>query len=70
MRTTVDVDKATLQEAMKLANVRTQKEAINLALEEFVRRRRLERLAAMIGTYEIGLTPEELKRIRAQDIDD
>ncbi len=49
---------------MRLASVRTQKKAVALALTEFVRRRRLERLAGRIGTFEIALTPRDLRRMR------
>jgi Arc/MetJ family transcription regulator len=67
MRTTVDVDKRVLQEAMALANVRTQKKAIALALSEFVRIKRLERLAARIGTFDLALTKDELDRMRQNE---
>ncbi|MDR5696056.1 MAG: type II toxin-antitoxin system VapB family antitoxin [Armatimonadota bacterium] len=64
MRTTIDVDKDLLQEAMKLANVKTKKKAISLALSEFVRTKRLERLASRVGTFELSLTRDDLERMR------
>ncbi|OFX31662.1 MAG: hypothetical protein A2Z07_05070 [Armatimonadetes bacterium RBG_16_67_12] len=67
MRTTVDVDKALLREAMALANVRTQKKAFELALSEFVRIKRLERLANRIGAFDVSLTKAELDRMRRDE---
>ena len=67
MRTTVDVDKALLREAMALANVRTQKKAFELALSEFVRIKRLERLANRIGEFDVSLTKAELDRMRRDE---
>lgn len=67
MRTTVDVDKALLREAMALASVRTQKKAFELALGEFVRIKRLERLANRIGAFDVSLTKAELDRTRRDE---
>jgi hypothetical protein len=49
---------------MKLANVKTQTKAVSIALHELVRAKRLERLAARIGTFEIGLSRTDLNRMR------
>lgn len=43
---------------------RTKKEAVVAALVEFNRRRRLEGLAAQLGTFEGFPTPEDLERSR------
>lgn len=67
MRTTVDINKEILREAMALANVKTQRKAIALALTEFVRIKRLERLAARIGTFEVSLTRADLDRTRSDE---
>jgi Arc/MetJ family transcription regulator len=63
----VDVDKDLLAEAMRLTNVTTQRQAIALALQELVRVKRLERLAARVGRQTLSLTPEELKRMRRDE---
>ncbi len=67
MRTTVDIDKALLAEAMKLTNVKTQKKALSLALQELVRIKRLQRLASRVGNFDISLTREELDRMRRDE---
>ena len=52
---------------MALANVRTQKKAFELALSEFVRIKRLERLANRIGAFDVSLTKAELDRMRRDE---
>ena len=44
MRTTINIDKGLLKEALKLSNLRTKRELINLSLKKFIRRRHLEKL--------------------------
>ena len=67
MRTTIDIDKRLLQEAMKLANVKTQRKAVSLALQELIRIKRLERLASRAGTFDIALSRNELNRMRRDE---
>ena len=44
MRTTTNIDKGLLEETLKLSNLRTKRELINLSLKKFIRRRHLEKL--------------------------
>jgi len=49
---------------MRLADGKTKKAVIEEALQEYVRKRAIEKLRRMIGNYEIDLTLEELRRMR------
>ena len=64
MRTTVDIDEELLDKARHVSRGKTKKAVIEEALAEFVRARNIEKLRRMIGTYEIDLTPEELRKMR------
>lgn len=64
MKTTVVIDDELLKEAMKVTKSRTKKEAIETGLKELVRRKNLEAFREELGTYSIGLTPEELEERR------
>ncbi len=64
MRTTLELDEELLERARRLSGVRTKKGVIEEALREYVRTRATEKLKEMIGTYEIDLTPEELRKMR------
>ena len=53
MRTTVDLDKKLLEEVFRASGETSLNKAVNTALAEYVRRRKLDDLRAMIGR--IGL---------------
>ena len=67
MKTTIDIPEEELREAMRSTGARSKREAVVIALSEFNRRRRLERLVEQFGTFESFLTPEELRRLREAD---
>jgi Arc/MetJ family transcription regulator len=67
MRTTIDIDKKLLSEAMRLTNAKTQTKTVSLALHELVRAKRLERLAARIGTSGLNLTKDDLNQMRRNE---
>ena len=64
MRTTLDLDEELLREAGRLSGATTKRALIEEALAEFVRARNADKLRQMIGTYELNLTAQELKRMR------
>ena len=49
MRTNIVLDEKLVQEAMKLANVKTMREAVNVALQRFVQSGRQKRLLELHG---------------------
>lgn len=67
MRTTLYVDRKLLKEAMRLANVKKMTETVNLALAEFVHRRKMEELASCLGTMELNLTQDGLEQLRRDE---
>lgn len=67
MRTTVDIDKKLLEEALKISQVRTKKELINLSLKEYVRRIRLRNLRNRLGNYELTIDLKDLEKGREDD---
>lgn len=53
MRTTLDIDEGLLEELVKLTGEKSKSKALNKALEEYIRRRRIEELRAMLGTIDL-----------------
>jgi Arc/MetJ family transcription regulator len=49
MRTNIDIDDALIDEVMKVANVKTKKEAVHLALQEFLKARKKKDLFDLAG---------------------
>jgi Arc/MetJ family transcription regulator len=49
MRTNIDLDDALVEEAFRLTVVRTKKELLHLALQEFIRARKKKNLLDLAG---------------------
>ena len=63
-RLSITVDPDLLEESRRLAGVKTKREAIEMALQDFVRNRRLQELAELEGSDLIEMSPAELRRWR------
>jgi len=66
MKTTVVIDEKLLKKAMEAGKVKTKKAAIELGLQELIRSRNREKLREELGTFDLGLTLEDLKRLRSE----
>ena len=65
MRTTVTLDEKLVRELVKVTNVKTKTSAVALAVKEHIRRVKLKKLAALLGTVDVDEKPLEkaIKRI-------
>ncbi len=63
MRMTVVIDESLLDAAMKAAGAKTRRQAIELGLKELVRKKGVAALRAELGTYDLDIDLEELKRL-------
>jgi len=52
MRTNIDIDDALIDEVMRVANVKTKKEAVHLALQEFLKAKKKKNLFELAGKIE------------------
>ncbi len=66
MRTTVEIDRELLAEAMRLLGARTKRETIQRALEEVVREGRRQLLRRKLGNTDLALDLDELERLREE----
>ena len=64
MRRTVVIEDTLLDDARRLLGTRGIRDTVEEALREVIRRYRLEELRKSLGTVELGLTSEELTRLR------
>ena len=69
MRLSISVDPELLEEVRQLAKVRTKREAIERALQEFVRQHRLQELQALAGSGVVEMDLEELRRWRQASLE-
>ena len=68
MTTTLSIREDLLKEVRELSGVKTKKEAIERALEEFVRRRRAKRLIELEGKIDLSFTLSEFLEKRRKDV--
>jgi len=68
MRTTLAVREDLIEEVKALSGVKTKKDAVEKALEEFVRRRKAKKLLDLEGKVELSLTLEEFIGRRKRDV--
>ena len=65
-KTTVVIDETLINEVIRVTNLKTKKEVIEKGLKELLRTRNRELLRQELGTFDIDLSLEELKKKRAE----
>ena len=65
MKTSVDIPREMLEEAMRMTGAKTKREAIVTAVADFNRRTRMAALARHLGTCDDLISPAELADLRA-----
>jgi Arc/MetJ family transcription regulator len=64
-KTTVFVDEVLISHALKVSKLKTKKEVIEAGLKELLRKKNQELLLQELGSFDIDLSLDELKRRRA-----
>ena len=64
MRTLIDIQDDLMEELLREANTGVKKEAITLAIKTFLDVRRREKLASLVGKYELGYSRKQLEEMR------
>jgi Bacterial antitoxin of type II TA system, VapB len=67
VRTTLDIDRQLLDEAVQVLAARTMREAIETSLRESIQTRRRAQLVTALGTFDLCLTAEELNQQREDE---
>jgi len=67
MRTTLSVREDLIEEVKALSGVKTKKDAVEKALEEFIRRRKAKKLLDLEGKVELSFTLEEFIERRKRE---
>ncbi len=63
-KTLLDIEEGLLDEARQLAKVRTKREAVEVALREYVRRHRTRSLMSAAGKSSIRWTAADIRTMR------
>jgi len=68
MRTTLAVREELIEEVKALSGAKTKKDAVEKALEEFVRRRKAKKLLDLEGEIDLSFTLDEFIGRRKRDV--
>lgn len=68
MRTTLSINEELLNEAKKVSGKKTKRETIELALEQFVRKKKAKKLIELEGKIELSYTLADLLKRRKKDV--
>ena len=68
MRTTLAIKEELLEEVKSLSGAKTKKEAVEKALEEYVKRRKSKKLLGLEGKIELSFDLEEFLKRREKDV--
>jgi len=68
MRTTLAVREELIEEVKALSGAKTKKDAVEKALEEFVRRRKAKKLLDLEGKIDLSFTLGEFIEKRKRDV--
>lgn len=63
-KTLLDIEEKLLDDARQLAKVRTKREAVEVALREYVKRHRTGSLISAAGKSSIRWTPADIRAMR------
>jgi len=61
MRSTVTIDKSILDRLLKETRSRTKTAAVKIAINEYLKRKKIEEIMAMKGELEFDLSEDEIK---------
>lgn len=67
MRFSVTLDPDLVEEAVRVSGARSKREAIEAALKEFIRRRRLARMIGRGGKVALALSVDDLLKSRSEE---
>ncbi len=61
MRTTLDIPEALLDQVQAIAGASTRREAVIIALDDYLRRQRLQRVLAAAGTLDLDIDTRAIR---------
>lgn len=68
IRTTLAINEELLNEAKALSGAKTKKDAVEIALEEFIRRRKARKLLELEGKIDLSFSLPEFLEERKKDV--
>jgi len=66
MRTTIDIPEGLMDELVRVSGKNKKTEAVRVALEEYIRRRKIERLLDLPGKIEVNDVTAEFEELELE----
>ena len=63
MRTTLNIDEKILAEVIEATGEKSKSKAVNMALEQYIRQKKIKNLLSMVGKLKIVDTSEEQAKV-------
>ncbi len=67
MRTTITIDDAIFTDLMRFTQAKSRTEAINRALSEWIRRKKIEKLKSLRGKLDFSGDVEDLRQLEIEE---
>ena len=67
MRTVLDIPPELMDKLLRETQARTKRKAVLTAIETYLRLKKRERLASLLGKYQFGYTLGDLERMRSDE---
>jgi len=67
MKTLIDIQDDLMKELLKESKAKTKKAAVILAINDFINRKKREKLLSLMGKLDLNMTQEDLERMREDD---
>ncbi len=67
MRTLVEIDEGILKEVINLTGAKSKKNAILIAINDYLKMKKREALKQLIGNYNIALDLKSLEKARSEN---
>lgn len=64
MRSTITLDEAVLSQLIRETGAKTKAAAVKVAIDEFIRRRKVEGIVSKAGTMEFDRTADEIRHAK------
>ena len=67
MKTTLNIPDDRMDALLKVSEAKTRTEAVNRAIEDFIRRENTRKITALAGSVDDFITQEDLMQVREAD---
>ncbi len=61
MRATINIDKESLDELLKITRAKSKASAVRMVIEDYLKRKKIEKIKSLKGKLEFSMTADEIR---------